>query len=96
MEQAGEALTGLELARTHNRDVILMDVHLPVLNGLLATEILRSFPETADTPVICVTGYDIGGADARLACCTSLLRKPVAPHMLAETVAAVLDSTKEP
>ena len=46
---------GIELARTAQPDVILMDINLPGLSGLAAMEILRAAPETAHTPVVAIS-----------------------------------------
>jgi CheY-like chemotaxis protein len=92
VDEAGDAISALELARNSSPDIILMDVHLPIMNGLLATEILRELPETTRIPVICLTGYDVSAQDADAAGCVRLLRKPVDPKRLVEAVDSVLRS----
>jgi len=47
--------SGVELARTAQPDVILMDINLPDINGFEALRILRSDPRTANIPVIALT-----------------------------------------
>ena len=62
----GEAENGeiaLELLRKNDYDVILMDVHMPVMDGLEATKIIRksfSSPKK-DTPIIAFTANAIKG-----------------------------------
>jgi CheY-like chemotaxis protein len=46
---------GIELARAHLPDLILMDINLPGVNGLDALRILRSDSRTSDIPVIALT-----------------------------------------
>ncbi len=46
---------GIELARTHLPDVILMDIDLPDINGIEAMEILLKDPLTAHIPVIALS-----------------------------------------
>ncbi len=46
---------GLQLARTHKPDLILMDIHLKDMNGFEALSYLKSFEETFSIPVIAVT-----------------------------------------
>lgn len=55
MLSAPDAHLGIELARVHHPEVILMDINLPGLNGVEALKILRTVPETAQIPVIAVT-----------------------------------------
>ena len=46
---------GIELARAHLPDLILMDINLPGVNGLDALRILRSDSRTTHIPVIALT-----------------------------------------
>ncbi|MEB4592044.1 response regulator [Candidatus Thiothrix sp. Deng01] len=43
---------GIEVAKTRQPDVILMDVVMPLLNGFQATRELTRSPETAHIPII--------------------------------------------
>lgn len=86
VQEAADARTGIELAKRGLPQVILMDVYLPVMNGLMATEVLRATPETSEIPVVIVTGYDVSPADAIAVGCSSFLRKPISPSDLVSTV----------
>lgn len=46
---------GIRVAREQNPALILMDFHLPGMNGIEALGVLRSDPQTASIPVIAVT-----------------------------------------
>ncbi len=48
---AGHARDGIELARKHRPDLILMDLNLPEIDGTEAFEMLKGIEETADIPV---------------------------------------------
>jgi len=52
---AAEGQLGIELARAHQPDVILMDINLPDISGNEALIILRNDPKTAHIPVIALT-----------------------------------------
>ena len=52
---AGNGNLGIELARIHLPDVILMDITLPDMNGIEAMEILLKDPLTAHTPIVALS-----------------------------------------
>ncbi|HXE96386.1 MAG TPA: ATP-binding protein, partial [Dongiaceae bacterium] len=52
---AGDAILGIALARTHQPDVILMDINLPGMSGIQALKILREDPVTAYIPVLAIS-----------------------------------------
>jgi PAS domain S-box-containing protein len=56
---AVEAQAGIELARKHIPDVILMDINLPGMNGYEALDILRKDPLTAHIPVLAISANAI-------------------------------------
>ena len=65
LESAGmvvvEAESGreaIELVTNHRPDFIFMDIEMPGLNGIEVCRILRDRPESADTPILIVTGAD--------------------------------------
>ncbi len=52
---AHNAEAGIDLARTHNPDGILMDINLPGINGIEAVEKLRGLRETEQIPVVAIS-----------------------------------------
>ena len=46
---------GLDLARAHRPDLILLDLHLPDMNGYEMLAHLKAMPETAAIPVVALT-----------------------------------------
>ncbi len=53
--EATDGRQGVDLAKENIPDLILMDIQLPVLNGLEATKILKADPSTAKIPIIGLT-----------------------------------------
>ncbi|MDB5824224.1 MAG: Hybrid sensor histidine kinase/response regulator [Herminiimonas sp.] len=56
---ASDANTGLDLARTHQPQVILMDINLPGMSGYDALKILHLDPATAHIPVLALSANAI-------------------------------------
>ena len=54
----GEAI---EQARLHRPDLIVMDIQLPIMNGLTAAAELRRLPETRHIPVVAMTAFAMKG-----------------------------------
>ena len=52
---AHEANLGIELARAHNPNLILMDINLPGMDGVAALRELRLFRETKSIPVVAIS-----------------------------------------
>jgi CheY-like chemotaxis protein len=55
MLSAGDAALGIELARDHQPEVILMDINLPGISGIQALKILREDPLTRQIPVVAIS-----------------------------------------
>ena len=86
---AGDGKSAVEKARSHKPELIVLDLNLPVMDGI---EVFRTIRAISDIPVIMVTARDdevdkiVGlqlGAD-------DYVTKPFSPRELAARVAAVL------
>ena len=54
---APDGKRGIELAREKKPDLILMDIQLPIMDGLEATRILKADPITSHIPIVALTAY---------------------------------------
>jgi CheY-like chemotaxis protein len=86
--EAEDGEHGLECAKRHAPDVILMDLSLPRLDGWEATRRLRADERFKATPVIAVTAHASREDEekARAAGCSDYLTKPVERDRLLSTI----------
>jgi two-component system, cell cycle response regulator DivK len=54
---ADDGVAGLTLARTAHPDLIVMDINLPVMDGLEATTRLKAAPSTRGIPILVLTAH---------------------------------------
>jgi len=89
---AVDAELGLTLAREQRPDLIMMDIQLPGMDGLAATELLKQDEATRNIPVIALTALAMKGDEARIrdAGCDAYIAKPMRYQEVLETVAAQL------
>ncbi|GHG20274.1 response regulator [Streptomyces zaomyceticus] len=57
--EAGDGAEAVELSRLHRPDVVLMDVRMPVMDGIEATRQICGSPETAGVRVLILTTFDL-------------------------------------
>src|SRR2546422_9004426 len=55
--EAGNGEKAVEVAKRERPDIILMDLTLPVLDGIAATERIRATEELNGVPIIAVTAH---------------------------------------
>lgn len=77
-----EAMNGEEavrIAEVECPQLILMDLSLPVIDGLAATRLIRKLTSCADTPIVAVSAHDSSDfqSDALAAGCNSYITKPI-------------------
>ena len=90
-----EAMNGEEavkLAKTESPNLILMDLSLPVIDGLAATRLIRKLPEFKSTPIIAVSAHDTTDfqSEAIEAGCNTYVTKPIDFNELEELIAKLL------
>ncbi len=86
--QAEDAETGLRIAREEAPHLILMDMHLPGMDGLAATRLLKGDPATREIRIVALTALAMKGDRERIeaAGCDDYLSKPFHYQQLLETV----------
>jgi two-component system cell cycle response regulator DivK len=77
-----EAINGeeaVEIARREHPSLILMDLSLPLLDGLAATRRIRQVSELSHIPIVAVSAHDTADfhADALAAGCNDYVTKPI-------------------
>ena len=70
---------GAEMAKEKRPDLILMDIQMPVMDGLEATKILKGDDATKGIPVLALTAYAMKGDEERMieAGCDGYIPKPI-------------------
>lgn len=93
---AEDGLEGLQLVKSEEPDLVLMDIAMPYMDGFSALSLLRKDPMTRDAKIVAITAaaahYELSaflekGFDG-------LLTKPVSPAELVEAVAQLVKGPK--
>ena len=84
VEIAGNGLVAVHKVQQADYDIVLMDMQMPVLDGLGATEQIRQMPRFRDTPIIAMTANVMAQDRARClaAGMDDFVGKPINPHEL--------------
>jgi CheY-like chemotaxis protein len=107
VELAGDGSTAIESLKSHQPNVVLLDLQLPQVNGIEVLKFIRATPELSALPVVVFTNAYLGnmvqsawkaGANRCLtkAICTPRQVVDVVKLTLAEAQAKVSDSTELP
>ena len=68
-------------------DVILMDIAMPIMDGIQATEAIRQHEELDDVPIVALTAFgDFYEDRARDAGCNAVIHKPFDPDRIGTLV----------
>lgn len=93
---AGDAETGLTLARDERPELILMDIQLPGMDGLAATVLLKQDPVTVAIPVIALTAMAMKEDQVKIlaAGCDAYIAKPLHYQALYAVIDTCLNAGK--
>jgi DNA-binding NarL/FixJ family response regulator len=89
--EAGDGQAGVAAARKHRPHVVLMDIRMPVLNGLEATRILHADPDPPRVIVLTTFDADDLVVGAIAAGADGFLLKDTAPALIVEAIRKVAD-----
>ena len=91
--EATDGGEGVALAATHLPDIIVMDVHMPSMNGIQAAAVLREDERTRSIPIVALTG-DWEALTSRPGLARTLfhswLAKPLEPRRLMEHIREII------
>jgi two-component system cell cycle response regulator DivK len=97
--EAADGREAVELATRVRPDVILMDLSMPVMDGIEAISCLRGRPETSKMPIIAVTAHCTDPAWRRRAIaagCLECVGKPVDFKRLNQLITRVVSPPSPP
>src|SRR5690606_6220822 len=77
--EADNARTGIEMATANPPDIILMDISMPGMDGLTATQHIRTTEGLETIPIVAITANAMDGDKERTlrAGCDGYIRKPI-------------------
>jgi CheY-like chemotaxis protein len=85
-ERAKNGQEAVEKADSGNFDLILMDIKMPIMDGMEATRLIRE--KYPDLPIVALTAnaFDSDRTMAMEAGCNDFLSKPVSSQLCIETI----------
>ena len=92
--EAANGEEAVERALDSTPDVILMDLALPVMDGLEATRRIKADQRTANIPIVAMSGFDLAivTGDANLAGAVAFVAKPCFPHEVVQAIREALST----
>jgi len=93
---ASSAEEGIDLARSHRPQLVLMDIQLPGMDGVEALGRLRAEPACAAVPVVAVTAFAMKDDRERFLAAgfDAYIEKPVNVRELPGQVAGILEGER--
>lgn len=94
---AGDGLRGIELLQSRPFDLVLMDIHMPTMDGFEATAEIRKDPRFAQLPIVALTANALEGDLERClaAGMNDYIAKPIHPGRMFATLARHLQAVSE-
>lgn len=91
--EAEEGKQAVLLAKEHKPDLILMDIQMPVMDGVTAMKAIRTEPDLASIPIIAITSYAMSGDKERFLAegFNSYISKPIDTRTFVDQIQNVLN-----
>lgn len=95
--EAKNGLEGVQLTRSHQPDLILMDIQLPGFDGYEATRQIKADKTVKNIPLIVVTSYALSGDSQKAfeAGCDAYIAKPYSPRDMLAKIQEFLSQKSE-
>lgn len=92
--EASNGQEAVDIAGRERPDLILMDLDLPILDGIAATQSIRQLPELDRVPIVAVTAYPMSFSHVKAFAkgCDEYMRKPIDMTELEQVVNRYLPS----
>jgi len=93
--EATDGKKAVELAREKKPDLILMDIQMPVMDGLEATKILKADAETRNIRIFALTSYAMKGDEENIreVGCDGYITKPIDTRGFLEKISEFLSNS---
>lgn len=92
--KAYDGQSGVEMAKTEQPGLILLDIQLPKMNGYEVANALRSDDSLQDIPIVAITSYAMPGDQEKAlnAGCSGYIKKPINPDTFVAEVESYLSN----
>lgn len=92
--EATDGKQGILMARKTQPDLILMDIQMPVMDGLEATRMLKKNEATRVIPILALTAHAMAGDSEKVfeAGCDGYITKPIDQKLFLNEIARYLSN----
>ena len=96
--RAPDGKAAVALAQREVPDLILMDIHMPEMDGYEAARRIKADPQLAATPIVAVTSYAMAGDREKAFALgfAGYIEKPIATETFIREISRFLPVTKGP
>jgi CheY-like chemotaxis protein len=89
--EAADGIEALDSFKKHQPDIVLMDISLPMVNGLITTKAIRDCDSTGEVPIIAITSFGKDFYEQAVdAGCNDLISKPLDTDSLESLLSSYL------